>query len=138
MGTANLDANGAFKTSLVVPDNATTDTYHKVSVVLEGWPSIKVDLNHRVPKSAIQVTPNSASSSERITVTGTGFDPFKQITIGIGHLWATHVGLPAYTDRFGGFNAEVEVPKSLPKQSVNLKVYAAYPVEVAAIPFRIK
>ena len=106
--------------------------------MLEGWPSIKVDLNHRVPKSAIQVTPNSASSSERITVTGTGFDPFKQITIGIGHLWATHVGLPAYTNMLGGFKAVVEVPKSLPKGSVNLKVYAAYPVEVAAIPFQTK
>jgi hypothetical protein len=138
MGSITLDESGAFKTSLVVPATAAIGAVHQVSVVLEGWPSIKVDSNHRVPERAIQVTPISASPGESILVTGTGFDSFRQVTIGVGHLWANNVGLPTYTDRLGGFEALVEVPRSLPKGSVDLKVYAAYPVEVASSRFQVR
>ena len=93
--------------------------------------------SHRVPKSAAQVMPDAASPGETIRITGTGFTPFRQVTIGIGHLWATTIGPVVHTDELGGFEVLVEVPVELPRGVVDLKVYAHYPVEVASMPFNI-
>ena len=54
--------------------------------------------------------PDAASPGETIRITGTGFTPFRQVTIGIGHLWATTIGPVVHTDELGGFEVLVEVP----------------------------
>ena len=93
---------------------------------------------HRVPKSAAIVTPTSASPGETVLISGTGFTPFRQITVGIGHLWAKTLGPVVHTDELGRFQISVEVPTGLSQGVVDLKVYAHYPVEVASISFHVR
>ena len=138
IGSAKLDDRGAFRTSVNVPANAVVGADNAVSVVLEGWPSVRVDSDHKVPERAIQVTPGSASSGEIVSVTGAGFDPFLQVTIGLGYLWASNVGPRAFTDKLGGFELSVEVPRDMPKGSADLTAYIPYPSEVASVPFQVK
>ena len=64
--------------------------------------------------------------------------PFRQVTIGIGHLWATSTRPAVHTDKLGRFEVYVEVPVDLPGGVVDLKVYAHYPVEVASIPLNVR
>ena len=79
---------------------------------------------------------------------GTGFTPFRQITIVTGHLWASNVGPcdircdlvsgQVHTDMSGAFKMFVEVPQGLPKGSLALIIYAPYPIEVARVPFLVR
>ena len=133
-----LDESGAFRTSIHVPSTAVVGADNAVSVMLEGRPSVRVDSNHKVPNPAIQVTPGSASSGEIVSVIGAGFDPFRQVTIGLGHLWASNVGPRPFTDKLGGFEISVEVPRAMPKGSWDLTAYIPYPSQVASVPFQVK
>ena len=79
---------------------------------------------------------------------GTGFTPFRQVTIVMGHLWASNVGpcdircdlvsAEVHTDMLGAFKMFVEVSQGLPKGSLELIIYAPYPVEVARLPFVVR
>lgn len=133
-----LDASGAFKTSFNVPVTAEVGSENPITVELEGWPSIRVVSNHKVPEAGVQVIPDAALPGEYIEVIGTGFTRFRQVTIGIGHLWASNSDRFLKTDASGGFRGIVEVPSGLSKGSVRLKVYAAYPIEVASVPFLVR
>jgi len=143
-----LDETGEFKTSFNVPATAVVGGQNQITTVLEGWPSVRVYSNHRVPGAAAQVTPGIASSGEHVVLIGTGFTPFRQITIVIGHLWASDVGPcdarcdlvsgQVHTDMLGAFKVFVEVPQGLPKGSLELIIYAPYPVEVARVPFLMR
>lgn len=138
MGSAVLDDIGAFKTSLIVPSHAVVGAKNEITVALAGWPSVKEVSAHRVPASAVQVTPDVAYAGEQIMVTGTGYAQFKQLTVGIGHLWATDIGPKVYTDEIGNFEIFVKVPQSLNKGLVPLHVYAPYPNPVASVPFQVR
>ena len=148
MKSVILDDTGGFKTSFNVPATAVVGVQNQITTVLEGWPSVKVYSNHRVPEAAVQVTPGIASSGERLVLIGTGFTPFRQITIITGHLWASNVGpcdircdlvsAEVHTDMLGAFKMFVEVPQGLPKGSLELIIYAPYPVQVARLPFQVR
>jgi len=148
MKSVILDDTGEFKTSFNVPATAVVGGQNQITTVLEGWPSVRVYSNHGVPGAAAQVTPGIASSGERFVLIGTGFTPFRQITIITGHLWASNVGpcdircdlvsAEVHTDMLGAFKMFVEVPQGLPKGSLALIIYAPYPIEVARVPFLVR
>ena len=148
MRTVILDEIGAFKTSFTVPADAVVGDINQIMVVMEGFPSLKVESEHRVPEAAVYVTPRSALPGDYIVVTGEGFAPFRQVTIIVGHLWASNSGpcesscdlvaKEVHTDITGQFKMFLEVPTNLPKGSTELKVYAHYPIEVASISFDVR
>ena len=133
-----LDASGAFKTSFNVPVTTDVGSENPITVELEGWPSVRVVSNHKVPEAGVQVIPDAALPGEYIELIGTGFTRFRLVTIGIGHLWVSNSDRFLKTDVSGGFRGTVEVPRGLSKGLVRLKVYAPYPIEVASVPFRVR
>ena len=138
IGSALLDDAGEFSKSLIVPDHAVVGAKNEISVALEDWPSVKGDSNHTVPGAMTLVIPDVASAGDRIMVTGTGYIRFRQVTVGIGHLWATAIGTKVHTDEIGNFEIFVDVPQSLDKGLVSLSVYAPYPNQVATVPFQVR
>ena len=138
IGSEILDAKGRFKKLLKVPVFAAVARENQITVRLEDWPSMTVYSSHRVPKSAASVRPDTAFPGDAVLISGAGFTPFRQVTIGIGHLWAAALESVVHTDELGRFEVEVEVPIDLLPGAVDLKVYAHYPVEVASIPFNIR
>ena len=138
IGSETLNASGSFKKKMNVPAFASAGTENQIKVEPEGWRLLTVYSSHRIPKSEAIVTPTAASPGDTVFISGTGFTPFRQVTVGIGHLWARTLGSVVHTDELGRFEVSVKVPMGLIQGVVDLKVYAHYPIEVASIPFNVR
>ena len=138
IGSETLNASGSFKKKMNVPAFASAGTENQIKVEPEGWRLLTVYSSHRIPKSEAIVTPTAASPGDTVLISGTGFTPFRQVTVGIGHLWARTLGSVVHTDELGRFEVSVKVPMGLIQGVVDLKVYAHYPIEVASIPFNVR
>jgi hypothetical protein len=70
-------------------------------------------------------------------VSGTGFPAYKQVSIGIGHLWAAPPPV-FYTDELGEFQQTVIVPVDLKKGKTTLTAYAPWPTRIAESSFIVR
>jgi hypothetical protein len=137
MGAAYPDSEGSFSYGLVVPVSAKVDTSHKITAALEKYPSVTAHTTHTVPGGEIKVTPKSAQPGSKVKVAGTGFPASRQVTIGIGHLWAAPPPI-FYTDHLGEFEQIVTVPLNAGPGTVDLKVYIPYPVVSGKVSLQVE
>ena len=138
LGSSILDDVGSFKKSFTVPASAAVGEDNQIVVMVDDWPSVAAYASHSIPEAVANVTPDVGFPGEAVWVIGTGFTPYRQVTIGIGHLLAKAVGPVVHTNGLGSFEILVKVPLNLPESLVDLKVYAQYPIEVASMPFKVR
>ena len=137
VATAYPDKSGSFKKSFIVPSSVLANSFNEVTVTVEQLPSMTAKAVHRVPGPEIDVRHTIASPGESITVSGTGFPAYKQVSIGIGHLWAAPPPV-FYTDELGEFQQTIIVPVDLKKGKTTLTAYAPWPTRIAESSFIVR
>ena len=126
VATATPDEKGAFTATFQVPSSADVNSIHTVTAVFERFPSVKAEATHQIPDNQFIITPAAAPMGGTVSISGRGFPPFKQIVIGLGHLWVVPPPMVA-TDINGDFETEFVIPAGLEPGAHVLTVYMPYP-----------
>ena len=94
--------------------------------MLEQFLSVEGKAPHQVLCKEIMASPAAAPMGGTVSISGRGFPPFKQIVIGLGHLWVVPPPM-VWTDINGDFETEFVVPAGLEPGMHALTVYMPYP-----------